>query len=955
MNEQLKIVITAANDTAKKAIKEVRDEIDKTTKSAEEGGKSISESMQAVAKGAAIAVGAIAAVTTALVAFGKSSLEAQKNISKLNTAFQAVGSTSKQANKTYQDLYRFMADSGAATEAAQQLALITTNEQDLAQWTKILQGVYATMGSTLPIESLAEAANETIKVGKVTGTMADALNWAGVSEDAFNEKLAKTASLSEREALVRNTLNSLYMNASVIYERNNKALLAYNQSQARLDIALAQAGKAILPLMTGLNNLATTLLTVLRPAFEVVSQVIIIFVNYIIIAVEWISAFFSLFSSGKSETEKVAEDIAATGSSANTATNNVSGLGNALGSAAEAAKELKKQTMGFDELNVVSSPTSSASGGAAGGGGGAIPMPDIPALTEGMPNISEFTADLEKAKEKARSILAIAGSIAAALALWKIADFVNTLVNTPKLIAMINDFTKKYGDEAFQKAFGKDAQETIKKAQGAYDDLISKLKMWGGLLLIVAGAILLVQGYSDAWVNGIDWANFGVILGGLALIIGGLALAFGPMAAGIGTIAGGIALVVLGVKDFVENGYSMQNVLTILAGVIAVVVGVCLAFNAALLANPITWIVIAIAALVAAFVILWNECEGFRNFWINLWEKVKQLFAAFIKSMEPLIDSLVSAFKAAWELIKIIWNNYLVPLFKAAWEAIKAVWDTVKPYFVMCWENIKVVFSVVKEVLSAYFKAAWEAIKVVWNQVVAYFTAIWDTIAGIFSVVKAVLTGNWQEAWEGIKGIVNTWKDYFSKTWDNIKRIFSVVGTFFKDAFGAAWTGIKQIFSNVGTFFTGVWNTIKDIFSKTGTAIANAVSGAFTTAINWVLEKAIGIINGFIGAINSAIGIINKIPGVNITKISKLDVPKLAKGGVVDSATIAMIGEAGKEAVMPLENNTEWMNILADKIAARNSTPSKIVLKLNERELGLATIDAINGITMQNGGLLLTI
>ena len=221
MNEELKIIIKAVNDSAKKAVKEVRDELDNVKDSAQKNSKSISDSMKTIAKGAAIAAGAIATVTCALVAFGKSTIETQKNISKLNTAFLAAGGTTKQAGETYKNLYRFMGDSDAAIEAAQQLALITNNEKNLAEWTKILQGVYATMGSTLPIESLAEAANETINVGKVTGVMADALNWVGVSEDEFNARLAETASLSEREDLVRSTLNNLYMNAASIYESNN--------------------------------------------------------------------------------------------------------------------------------------------------------------------------------------------------------------------------------------------------------------------------------------------------------------------------------------------------------------------------------------------------------------------------------------------------------------------------------------------------------------------------------------------------------------------------------------------------------------------------------------------------------------------------------------------------------------------------------------------------------------
>ena len=122
-----------------------------------------------------------------------------------------------------------------------------------------------------------------------------------------------------------------------------------------------------------------------------------------------------------------------------------------------------------------------------------------------------------------------------------------------------------------------------------------------------------------------------------------------------------------------------------------------------------------------------------------------------------------------------------------------------------------------------------------------------------------------------------------------------------------------------------------------------------------MLEKAIGIINGFITAINFAIGIINKIPGVNITELKKLDVPQLAKGGIINSATLAVVGERGKEAVMPLENNTEWIDMLAERLAARQSAPSKIVLALDGKELGYATINAINNITRQTGELKLAI
>ena len=166
---------------------------------------------------------------------------------------------------------------------------------------------------------------------------------------------------------------------------------------------------------------------------------------------------------------------------------------------------------------------------------------------------------------------------------------------------------------------------------------------------------------------------------------------------------------------------------------------------------------------------------------------------------------------------------------------------------------------------------------------------------------------------------------------------------------------MSQAFSAVGDFFTGIWDKIKSIFSKVGTAIADAVSNAFSSAVNWVLEKAIGIINGFIKAINLAIDIINLIPGVELKKITELKVPKLAKGGIIDKATLAVIGEQGKEAVMPLENNTGWIDTLAEKLSQRSGANGKIVLMLNEKELGTATIGAINNITRQTGRLPLAI
>lgn len=311
--------------------------------------------------------------------------------------------------------------------------------------------------------------------------------------------------------------------------------------------------------------------------------------------------------------------------------------------------------------------------------------------------------------------------------------------------------------------------------------------------------------------------------------------------------------------------------------------------NAAMSANPIGLVIAGVAALVAAFVVLWNKSESFRNFWIGLWEKIKEV-------SQPIISAL-----SEW--------------FTKAWEKIKDVWDLVKPYFSDIWEKIKVIFSAAKEVLGAYFKLAWTAIKAVWDTVTGYFKAIWDTIAGIFSVVKSVLTGDFKGAWDGIKGIVSTWVNFFSGIWNNIKGVFGEATNFFKTAFSSAWNAVKAVFSNWGSFFGNLWNTIKDKFSSIGTSIANAISNSVKSGINSVISIIENTINNAINLINGAINLINKIPGVSIGNIRKLSLPKLAKGGVLDDGARTVIaGEDGAEAIVPLEKNTKWIKLVANRL-----------------------------------------
>lgn len=907
MNEELKIIIKAVTDEAKKNLANVKKELGEIEKSSQEAGLTVDKALRGVAKGAAVAVGAIAAVTTAMVALGKRSQDVNKGFERLKTSFENAGSSAKDATKYYRELYSILGNHDQAVESGQSFARITTDPSALNDYKNITAGGVSQYGEGYNPEALAENISETIAAAKVTGDLERVLIEAGISAEGFNATLEQISSTEEREVVVRNLLNGILGNAGKAYIAANQATIQYNQAQADLNIALSQAAAYTTPFLTSVTNLGATLLTVLGPALQNVSIYLTAFIQLIADAIMWVGSFFGMFSS---QAEQSKANIAGYQAAMK---NYMNQLRDAFGSSNEELentndklKELKKQTMGFDELNVVSDPSSAINASGSGNQNTGMKIPSAPNPEDyGIGDTTTFdniNKSIEEAKEKIKGVLALVALVGTAFLAWKLYDLGPDLLKALSLIKQfkgnlntLNEYTDITGDKA--------------------GTLALKIQKVGGVLLIVAGAMLLVKGYTDAWVNGIDWGNFATMIGGIALIVGGLALVFGATGAGIGLLVGAIALVVIGVKDFIENGYSLQNILTITIGIIMGIVGALLIFNATLLANPITWIVIAIVALVAAFVILWNECDVFREFWINLWEKAKELFEKFWASIEPLIDALVEAFKQAWELIKVIWNDYLVPLFQAAWVAIKFVWDAVKPYFENIWGGIKLIFSIVGDVLGGYFRVAWEIIKGVWSVVVSYFTTIFKNLGLVFSAVKNVLTGNFSEAWENI----------------------------------------KQIFSNVGSFFTGVWDTIKGVFSKVGEIIGKTISDTVKKAINSVLSSAVKLINGFISAINTAISVINAIPGVSIKKLDKLDVPQLATGGIVSSATMAVIGERGREAVLPLENNTGWMDTLADRIANRNNTPSRIVLMLDGKELGWATINNINNITRQNGELPLVI
>lgn len=232
--------------------------IDDTTNRAEDSEQRQTGAFSKIG-GAALAMGKV--VATAGIALGgawiaaiEGTREYRVSMGMLETAFTTAGHSAESAKSTYSDLNAVLGDSGQATEASQQLAKLTDSEKGLNDWTNILTGVYATFGESLPVEGLAEAANHTAKVGEVQGSLADALEWSGISVESFNDKLAKCSTEQERQALITKTMNELYGESGKKYKEVNKDVIAAEKAQAKLTDAMAKLGAVGEPILTAIKT-----------------------------------------------------------------------------------------------------------------------------------------------------------------------------------------------------------------------------------------------------------------------------------------------------------------------------------------------------------------------------------------------------------------------------------------------------------------------------------------------------------------------------------------------------------------------------------------------------------------------------------------------------------------------------------------------------------------------------
>ncbi|HGQ9426983.1 TPA: hypothetical protein ACL6MX_001132 [Streptococcus pneumoniae] len=337
------------------------------------------------------------------------------------------------------------------------------------------------------------------------------------------------------------------------------------------------------------------------------------------------------------------------------------------------------------------------------------------------------------------------------------------------------------------------------------------------------------------------------------------------------------------------------------------------AFNAALavLTSPITLVIAAIAALIAIGVLLYQN-----------W------------------DTVVEFAKTAWQ---------------GLCDFISGICRAIGEFFSGLWTKLQEIFEPIGQWFGEKFQQAWDAIVNIFTPIGSWFGQRWADVTSALANIGAWFTDMFQKAWTGLTNIFSKLGSWFGERWADVTNALSSVSNWFGEMFTNAYNAVKDAFSSIGDFFKGVWDTVKSIFVNAGQMVGEAVGGAFKSAVNAVLGTIENVVNGFIGMINGVLGVVRNLPGLGwVGSVSTVSLPRLARGGIVDSPTIAMIGEAGKEAVVPLEN-TGFIQTLGRVVSSAVvnamagvspqggfSGDGDIVIQIAGHEFGRVAIQEIN-------------
>ena len=311
-------------------------------------------------------------------------------------------------------------------------------------------------------------------------------------------------------------------------------------------------------------------------------------------------------------------------------------------------------------------------------------------------------------------------------------------------------------------------------------------------------------------------------------------------------------------------------------------------------------------------------------------EYIGEVFRVLFNTVADIFGGIADFIKGVFDIITGILTSDMNKIFDGFTETGDALMDILSTILTGLLDLTVAVLKYLWDTIVVIFQGIWDGIVAIFTPLGAWFTARWNDITTALSNVGTWFTDMFQKAWTGLTNIFSKLGSWFGERWGDVTNALANVSSWFGNTFTSAYNAVKNAFSSIGSFFSGVWSTVQSIFVNAGQKVGSAVGGAFRSAVNAVLGTIENVVNGFIGMINGVIGMINKIPGVSLGGIGYVSLPRLARGGIVDSPTVAMIGEAGKEVVMPLEN-TGFLQTMG-------------------RIVGGAVVNALGGGLPQSGG-----
>ena len=349
-------------------------------------------------------------------------------------------------------------------------------------------------------------------------------------------------------------------------------------------------------------------------------------------------------------------------------------------------------------------------------------------------------------------------------------------------------------------------------------------------------------------------------------------------------------------------------------------------------------------------------------------EYIGGVFRVLFNTVADIFGGIADFLKGVFDIITGILTSDMDKIFDGFTETGDAIMNILSALLTALLDLTVAVLKVIWDTIVAIFQGIWDGIVVIFTPIGEWFSERWNDITTVLADVAKWFGDMFQKAWNALTNVFSSIGTWFGERWNDVTNALANVSAWFGNMFTSAYNAVKNAFSSIGSFFSGVWSTVKSIFVNAGQMVGSAVGGAFKSAVNAVLGTIENVVNGFIGMINGVLDTVRGLPGLGwVGSVGYVSLPRLARGGIVDSPTVAMIGEAGKEAVVPLEN-TGFIQTLGRVVSSAVvnamagvspqggfSGDGDIVIQIGGHEFGRVAIQEINREQERAGQVLLNI